>query len=366
MIKYLDYSIGQIVSEIKTKSAEISSMTQNIQNSVITTGHSNGTINFWTPNYSSEPVIKILGHPTKVNHVGIDNTGNYLTSTGLDKKMRVWDLRNTYSQVFEYYTQSQVQSIAISQKGLIAVGTGSEVEIWKDYTKVKQQKPYLKHHFANKQTFASSMKFINYEDFLGIGTNMGYTQIVVPGSGEANFDTYEANPYETKKQKRNTEVYKILEKIPYTMININSEALVNSIDVRSKDVIQREMVNEMKLKSEEYVKTQKKKNKMRLSNKEKHDEIVKNIDKNQEKRNRLRVLLEKNYEEMTKEKEKVKNEYNIIKKVQNVNPELYLKEDDDDEEELEDDNKSSEKGENIEINRKSNIKDKKIRNKSKS
>ena len=212
-------------------------MTQNIQNSVITTGHSNGSINFWTPNYSSEPVVKLHAHPTSVSKVAIDYTGNYLTSVGLDKKLRVWDLRNTYKQVFEYFTPSQVQSLSISQKGLLATGVGSMVEIWKDYEKEKQMKPYLKHHFNNKQTFASNLKFFPYEDFLGIGSNIGYSQIIIPGSGEPNFDTFEVNPYETKKQKKNSEVHKILEKIPYTMINLNSESLVNSIDFRNKNVI---------------------------------------------------------------------------------------------------------------------------------
>ena len=28
---------------------------------------------------------------------------------------------------------------------------------------------------------------------------LGFESIVVPGSGEANFDTYESNPYATKK-----------------------------------------------------------------------------------------------------------------------------------------------------------------------
>ncbi len=222
-------------------------MTQNIQNSVIATGHSNGTINMWTPNYGSEPAIKLLAHPTTINNICIDYTGTYLTSIGTDKKMRVWDLRNTYNQVFEYFTPQQAQSLSISQKGLLAMGVGSIVEIWKDHCKIKQQKPYLKHHFNNKQTYANDLKFINFEDFLGIGTNMGYTQIVIPGSGEAN-------PFETKKHKRNSEIHKLLEKIPYSMINLHSEALVNSIDTRSKEVSEKEKQNEIKLRAEHIIK----------------------------------------------------------------------------------------------------------------
>jgi len=300
-------------------------MTQNIQNSVITTGHSNGTINMWTPNYGSEPVIKLLAHPTTINNICIDYTGTYLTSVGTDKKMRVWDLRNTYNQVFEYFTPQQAQSLSISQKGLLAVGVGSVVEVWKDHCKIKQQKPYLKHHFINKQTYANDLKFINFEDFLGIGTNMGYTQIVIPGSGEANFDTFEANPFETKKQKRNSEIHKLLEKIPYTMINLHSEALVNSIDTRSKDVIDKEKQNEIKLRAEQIIKKEKKK--MRLKHKERHNEIINNFDKQQQKRNKLRNIMEQNYEKIKNDKTVITDNLKVLDKLNDFNPELYLKED---------------------------------------
>ena len=38
-----------------------------------------------------------------------------------------------------------------------------------------------------------------FEDVLGVASSDGYSSIVVPGSGEANFDTFEANPFEVRR-----------------------------------------------------------------------------------------------------------------------------------------------------------------------
>lgn len=41
---------------------------------------------------------------------------------------------------------------------------------------------------------------VPYEDVLGVGHSRGYSSLVIPGSGEANFDEYEDNPFETKRK----------------------------------------------------------------------------------------------------------------------------------------------------------------------
>ena len=84
MIKYQDISVGKVVCEIKTKNWDITSMAQNHHNAVICTGHSNGTLNMWTPNFGSDPVIKILAHPFTVNAIAVDPSGYYLTNCGSD------------------------------------------------------------------------------------------------------------------------------------------------------------------------------------------------------------------------------------------------------------------------------------------
>jgi len=257
--------MGKIITEIKTKSGDITSMTQNQYNAVILTGHSTGVVNLWTPNFS-DPVASLLTHPNTVNNLAVDSSGQYLVTTGTDSKMRVWDLR-TYKQLYEYFNPLVASSVEISQKGLLAVTYGNIVEVWKDYQKSKQKEPYMKHHFKNNQTRTQKMKFINFEDFLGVGTNFGYSSLVIPGAGEANFDTFENNPFQTKNQRQTAEIKMLLEKIPASMITLDPNS-VNKVDSRSKAIIKKEKEEQLRERSERIMKDQKKKNKMRLTNKE--------------------------------------------------------------------------------------------------
>ncbi|KAF5725633.1 putative U3 small nucleolar RNA-associated protein 7 [Tripterygium wilfordii] len=43
---------------------------------------------------------------------------------------------------------------------------------------------------------------------------MGWSSILIPGSGEPNFDSWVANPFETPKRRREKEVHSLLDKLP--------------------------------------------------------------------------------------------------------------------------------------------------------
>lgn len=46
-----------------------------------------------------------------------------------------------------------------------------------------------------------------------IAFSPGFSNILIPGSGEANFDTFEVNLFQTKSQKKEHLVKSLLEKV---------------------------------------------------------------------------------------------------------------------------------------------------------
>lgn len=148
-LKYLDISTGTTIADIKTKRGEPTCMTQNAQNAIITVGHSSGEVTMWTPNMGSTPVVRMLTHPAApVTSVSVSQCGKYMVTTGKDSKMKVWDVRNTYKNVHTYFTAAPAVSSSFSDTGLVALGIGHEVQIWKNTAQEKQKAPYMKHRMA--------------------------------------------------------------------------------------------------------------------------------------------------------------------------------------------------------------------------
>merc|ERR1719377_430746 len=93
------------------------------------------------------PVVKILCHPGAIQTVAIDSSGRYFVTTGVDCRVKIWDIRNL-QLLDQYKSNSTVTCTDISQKGLLALGYSRRVEIWKDVFTRKQESPYLNYTCA--------------------------------------------------------------------------------------------------------------------------------------------------------------------------------------------------------------------------
>ncbi|KAF4395373.1 hypothetical protein G4B88_010837 [Cannabis sativa] len=81
---------------------------------------------------------------------------------------------------------------------------------------------------------------IPYEDVLGIGHSMGWSSILISGSGEPNFDSWVANPFETSKQRREKEVRSLLDKLPPETIMLNPTNIGSVRPMKKKNVTKQE------------------------------------------------------------------------------------------------------------------------------
>ena len=250
-VKYQDISTGELVHEANTRMGFTDVMSVNPSNAVVALGHTRGTVTMWTPNQSTF-VVKMKCHVGPVKEATFTPDGNYLCTAGVDNKLSVWDLRMSYKRLHSYHAKGRtVRSLDVSQTGLLAVGYGAQVDVWKDAISTKASEPYLAHASGSTspcgRAAVSRVRFRPYEDVLGIGHERGYESIVVPGSGAASYDTAVDNPFEHSKERKAKEVKSLLEKLPRESIVLDpseiggvDEMLVKRVKKDRKRVLELE------------------------------------------------------------------------------------------------------------------------------
>lgn len=183
----------------------------------------------WKPT-SAAPLVKMLCHRGPVTAITFHPNGHLMATAGMDKKIKIWDLRK-YEAI--QTLPGHAKSLDFSQKGLLATSTGSFIQVLatsdsQDYNR------YMIHTMA-KGYQVNKVLFRPYEDVLGIGHSMGLSSVLIPGSGEPNFDSWVANPYETLKQRREKEVRVLLDKLPPESILLDPTQIGTLRNTRRKE-----------------------------------------------------------------------------------------------------------------------------------
>lgn len=363
-LKYQDVSTGALVAEHRTKLGDCNVMRQNPWNAVLACGHANGTVTMWTPNMST-PVAKMLVHRGPVSALAIDSGGRYLISAGADARVKVWDIRKFQDEpIFNYFTPTPATTIDVSQRGLVAIGYGSHVQVWgRDFglemspeslsapialpsdvaaaaagklhaaskakggagdevdsdsdgegdaevfkpgkrptLKLPKQlskafAPYMRHELPGRS--ALSVRFRPFDDILCVGHSTGISSLVVPGAGEPNYDTLEADPFQAQKARKEAEVHSLLDKLDPTTITLDPTS-IGKVDRAAPDVRAKEKAAEDAARKAKAASLEKQKKKTRGRSKSERKRNKKNANVMTAER---MALLEKRVEEKTAERD---------------------------------------------------------------
>lgn len=227
-LSWLDVSVGELVGHYNSNLGDIRIMKQNPSNGVLCVGGGKGVVSLWSPKVR-EPLAKLLCHSTPISSLAINSTGQHLVTSGLDNTVKIWDVRELSGPLSIYKFKDPVNHIDISQKGAMAFSTKNVCQIYNKIVYDEQPQVYLRHKTEQN---IQVLGFCPYEDVLGISSNSGFDSVIVPGSGFANFDAFESNPYQTKSQRRENEVHALLEKIPAEFITLDPKTIAG-VDIES-------------------------------------------------------------------------------------------------------------------------------------
>jgi len=236
IVRYTDVSTGQALDQRYTKRGPATALAQNPHNAVLHVGHQKGLVTLWSPN-SATPLVTMLPHHAPVRSIAIDRAGTYMVSTAADRRMSVWDLR-MYRELHAHHLRVPGSTLAISDRNLTAVGYGTQAAVYSSSlftaaADVAGKLPYMT--WGGDGLQLGRVRFCPFEDVLGVAHAKGFTSLLVPGAGEPNPDSMEpgTNPYETSRQRRETEVHALLDKIQPQMIALDPN-YVGNLDLASQ------------------------------------------------------------------------------------------------------------------------------------
>jgi len=213
ILRYQDTTTGEVVATHRTRpgGGAKAVLARNPWNGVLATGAANGTVSLWTPN-SNVPVAKLLTHQGPVRCISVDAGGRHMVTAGADGQVRVWDVR-AFRPLSSYFARAPAAALDISQRGLVAVGAGRTVSVWAGMLDghAKAQAPYMRVELPAPGL--RDLAFCPFDDALGVGHAGGVTSALIPGSGEPNLDSWVADPYASRRSRREGEVRSLLDKL---------------------------------------------------------------------------------------------------------------------------------------------------------
>lgn len=202
-------------------------MAQNPHSAIVHLGHANGTMTMWSPNLTT-PHVKLLAHRGPVAGIAVDpsenSAGRYCATAGLDGTVKIWDGRMWGKEVRSWTVRNSPTTLSYSGRGVLAVGGRTGVTTYQSpHKSAKTPGVYLTLPLPGLT--ANNIKFCPFDDVLGVGHGRGVSSLLVPGSGEANFDSGEADVFESYSRRRERDVRSVMDKIPSALITMDTDFL---------------------------------------------------------------------------------------------------------------------------------------------
>lgn len=197
----------------------------------------------------STPHVKLLAHMGPVQSISVDpsssSCGRYMSTSGADGSVKIWDCRNWGQTVREWNERGHGQrEVDWSMKGMLAVSNKGYVNVYRDChspsVEGKVSPPRLYQKLALPSRTPRGVRFVPFEDILGVGHDAGFSSLLVPGSGLAQFDSNEADVYESKTRRREREVRGVLEKIKPDLITMDADFLGRMADPKKEAYSEKE------------------------------------------------------------------------------------------------------------------------------
>ena len=264
-VTWQDVSTGQIPGQHQARYGRSDALALDPQTGAAFIGHYGGQVSVWVPKFSKAAAFVLAHRGSAVTALAVHPSGRYFVSASQDATVRVWDLR-TMRFIHGFTLRRACHDLAFSETGLLALATGSSCLLWHDPTRVADSTEQRKHkkkkslsllssaassppppplspHSAESsqvpQVFApyrhpeymripsdtgtvQNVAFWPFEDAVALGTEKGVTVRLAPGSGQANYDSFEVNPAETAVGRKHRLVRRLLEKIPAELISLDA------------------------------------------------------------------------------------------------------------------------------------------------
>jgi U3 small nucleolar RNA-associated protein 7 len=219
ILRYLDPSLGKVMSQTFTKLGPCRAFRHNPDTGIVHAGHGDGSVSLWTPSIK-EPVMRIKAHYGGTTAIACHGE-SFIVTAGGDHKWKIWDLRRPDAPLStHFYRGTTASTVDVSATGMIGLGHGVRVSAFSGdlFKTSKSGDPtYLEHRVPQG---INNLRFCPFEDLLLMGKNSGIASMLVPGAGSSAFDSYGANPFETRNQRREAEVKAVIEKIRPDMITL--------------------------------------------------------------------------------------------------------------------------------------------------